>query len=166
MRRTLNALCFVLAICLANSPVCLAQQVEPSADWATIKGVPLGYEVIVKTKDGQSERGRISSVTDTALTLTRKNKDTAHERVNISEVYLVRRKAAKAKFALIGAGVGTAIGVGIGSAAKSDREGTIGEVLAGGTVPFFTGLSAGIGALAGTLVGESRRKRDLIYRSK
>lgn len=166
MRQTLNVLCVVLVASLANSSVCLARQADPSADWATVKVVPLDSEVMVKTKSGQKEQGRITSVTETALTLTRKNRDTTFERINISEIYLVRRQAAKAKFALIGAGVGAAVGAAIGGAAKSDRDGDIGEVLAGGTVPFFAGVGAGIGALAGTVFGQSRRKRNLIYQSR
>lgn len=56
-------------------------------------------------------------------------------------------------------------GLTIGGAAECGREGGIVKVPAGGTVPFFTGVGAGIGAFAGTLFGQAWQKKELIYHS-
>ena len=162
MRRTIAILNIFLAIAIIYSPVAAAQQSASSGEWVAVKTVPQGDELIIKLKDGQTLHGKLTSVTDTALSITGKNnKSETVDRNDVSEVYQLRRKAEKAKYALIGAGVGAAVGGGIG-AAKNSPNIDDGEIYTMVGVP----LGAGIGALAGLLFGQGRRKRVLIYQAR
>lgn len=162
MRRNVAILNILLAIALIYAPVAAARQSASSGEWETVKAVPQGAELLIKLKDGQSLRGKLTSVTDTALSITVKNRNTETvDRNRVSEVYHLRGKAEKAKYALIGAGVGAAVGGGIG-ASKNSRESDDGEIY---TVIGIT-LGAGIGALTGFLFGLGRRKRVLIYQAR
>jgi small nuclear ribonucleoprotein (snRNP)-like protein len=163
MRRTIALLNILLAVALIYSPVAAAaQQSASSGDWGSVKAMPQGAELSIKLKDGQTVRGKLTSVTDTALSITGKNNRTETlDRNNISEVYQLRRKAEKGKYALIGAGVGAAIGGGIG-VAKESSESDDSEIL---TVVGVL-LGAGIGAVGGLLFGQGKRKRILIYQAR
>ena len=162
MRRSIAILNILLAFTLIYSPVAAAQQSTLSVEWDTVKAVPQGDELFIKLKDGQTVRGRLTSVTDTALSITGKNNKTETlDRNDVSEVYQLRRKAEKAKYALIGAGVGAAVGGGLG-AAKNSPESDDGEIY---TV-IGVMLGAGIGAVGGLLFGQGKRKRVLIYQAR
>lgn len=162
MRRNITILNIFLAIALIYAPVATAQQSALSGEWSSIRAVPQGAELSIKLKDGQTLRGKLMTVTDTALSLIVKNNKTETlDRNDVSEVYQVRRKSEKAKYALIGAGVGTGVGAGIG-AAKNSPESDDGEIY---TV-MGVALGAGIGAVAGLLFGMGRRKRVLIYQAR
>lgn len=162
MRRTIALLNIFLAIALIYSPVAAAQQSVSSGEWDSVKAVPQGNELIIKLKDGQTVRGKLTSVTDTALSITgKKNRTETLDRNDVSEVYQLRRKAEKAKYALIGAGVGAAVG-GATGAAKNSPNIDDGEIYTMVGIP----LGAGIGALAGLLFGQGRRKRVLIYQAR
>ena len=150
----------LLAISLLFTPAATAQQPAPPGDWAAVQAVPTGDELIIKLKDGQSERGRLTSVTDTALSITRKNREQTFGRGNIFQIYHLRRKAEKAKYALIGAGVGAAVG-GVAGKAKNSPPIDDGEIY----VVIGVTIGAGVGALAGMLFGQGRRKRVIIYQA-
>jgi hypothetical protein len=161
MRKSFAVVNILLAIILAYSPVSAVQQSSPSAEWSAVKAMPEGDEVNVKLKSGESLRGKVMSVTDTSLLISRKNKTETLNRSDISEVYQVRGKAAKGKFALIGAGVGAGVGVGMGAARNSPPvdDGRIYPIM--GAV-----IGGGIGAAVGFLFGQTRRKRVLIYQAR
>jgi hypothetical protein len=162
MRRSLAVLNILLAVVLLYSPVAVAQQSTSSGEWGSVTAVPQGAELIIKLKDGQSLRGKLTSVTDTAVSIASKNNKTETlDRNAVSEVYLLRRKSEKAKYALIGAGVGAAVGGGIGAAKNSPKidDGEIYPIIG-------VALGAGIGAVGGLLFGQSRRKRVLIYQAR
>ncbi|MBD0370528.1 MAG: hypothetical protein ICV60_06810 [Pyrinomonadaceae bacterium] len=161
MRRNITILNILLAFVLIYAPVAAAQQSASSGEWSYVQAVPQGAELIIKLKDGQTVRGKLTSVTDTALSITGKNKTETLDRNNISTVYQLRRKSEKTKYALIGAGVGAAVGGGIG-AAKNSPPIDDGELYVMVGIP----LGAGIGALAGMLFGQARRKRVLIYQAR
>jgi outer membrane lipoprotein-sorting protein len=114
MRQTSLIAC-VLAVSLfvsAIAPAAFAQQV--SSDWANVQSVAPGDEVSVKLKDGHKVRGRFSSASDSELTILRKNKQQPIAMNTIAQVYRLERKAEKAKYAAIGAGIGAAAGGTIG----------------------------------------------------
>ncbi|HEX8746545.1 MAG TPA: hypothetical protein VF717_05040, partial [Pyrinomonadaceae bacterium] len=149
-------------IALIYSPVARARQSTTPGEWGSIKAVPEGAELNIKLKSGETLRGKLASVTDTTLSIKGKNNKTETlNRDDISEVYHLRRKAEKAKYALIGAGVGAAVGGGIGAARNSPNIDD-GEIYTIGGVS----LGAGIGALGGWLFGLGRRKRVLIYQAR
>lgn len=162
MRRRITVLNILLAVALIYSPVAAAQQSASHGEWDSIKAVPQGAELIIKLKDRQTLRGKLESVTDTALSIIGKNNKTETlDRNDVSEVYQLRRKAEKAKYALIGAGAGAAVG-GVIGAAKNSPNIDDGEIYTMVGIP----LGAGIGALAGFLFGQGRRKRVLIYQAR
>lgn len=150
----------LLAITLLFSPAANAQQPTASGNWAAVQAVPPGDELIIKFKDGQSERGRLMSVTDTALSINRKNKEQTFGRADISQIHHLRRKAEKTKYALIGAGAGAGVGA-LAGKAKNSPPIDDGEIY----VVLGTAIGAGIGAVVGLLFGQGRRKRVLIYQA-
>ena len=162
MRIKIAILNIFLAVALIYAPVAAAQQSASPGEWLTVKSVPQGTKLIIKLKDGQTVRGKVSGVTDTALSITVKNSKTETvDRNDVSEVYQLKRKAEKGKYALIGAGVGAAVGGGIGAAKNSPPidDGEIYPIIG-------VSLGAGIGAVAGFLFGMGRRKRVLIYQAR
>lgn len=163
MRRNIVILNILLAVALVYSPVAaVAQQSTSYGEWSMVKALPQGVELIVKLKSGETLRGKLESATDTTLSINgKKNRTDTLDRNDVSEVYQLRRKAEKAKYALIGAGVGAAVGGGIG-AAKNSPPIDDGEIYVIGGVS----LGAGIGALGGLLFGLGRRKRVLIYQAR
>lgn len=95
---------------------------------------------------------------ETNLTMSRDNKVVNISRDNIAQVEHSTGKAAKGKWALIGTGIGAGVGGGIGATKyRSDRD-DYGIYPVMGVV-----IGAGAGAVAGLLIGSSRRKRELIY---
>ena len=162
MRRIIAILNIFLTFALIYSPVAAAQQSASLGEWGSVQAVSQGDELIIKLKDGQIVRGKLTSVTDTALSITgKKNRTETVDRNAVFEVYQLRRKAEKTKYALIGAGVGAAAGGAIG-AAKNSPNIDDGEIYTMIGIP----LGAGIGALAGLLFGQGRRKRVLIYQAR
>jgi hypothetical protein len=160
MRGRTTILSALLAITLAYSPLAMAQQPAGSSDWGAVQVVPPGDALIVKLKDGRSVSGKLISVTDAELSLTRNKKSETFGRDRIFQIYSRKRKAEKGKYAAIGAGIGAGSGLGIGLAKNSPPvdDGEIYPI--GGAI-----LGAGIGAIGGFLFGQAKRKRVLIYQA-
>jgi len=154
-------LSMLLAITLLYTPAAVARQSVVAGEWTSVQAVPAGDELVIKLKGGQSVRGRLTGVTDDVLSVTRKNRGETFGRADISEVYHVRRKAAKAKYALIGAGAGAAAGA-LAGKAKNSPPIDDGEIY----VVLGAAVGAGVGAVAGALVGLGRRKKVLIYQAR
>ena len=160
MSRRITIVSVLLAITLVYSPLAMAQLAAGSSDWASVQAVPPGDALIVKLKDGRSVEGKLSSVTESELSLTRNNKNETLGRDRIFQVYGRKRKAEKGKYAALGAGIGAGVGLGIGLAKNSPRvdDGEIYPIIG-------TPLGAGIGAIGGFLFGQAKRKRVLIYQA-
>jgi hypothetical protein len=160
MRGRTTILSALLAITLVYSPLAMAQKAAGSSDWGAVQGVPPGDALIVKLKDGRSVSGRLISVTDAELSLSRNKKSETFGRERIFQIYSRKRKAEKGKYAAIGAGIGAGSGLGIGLAKNSPPvdDGEIYPI--GGAI-----LGAGIGAIGGFLFGQAKRKRVLIYQA-
>jgi small nuclear ribonucleoprotein (snRNP)-like protein len=151
----------VLIIALLTQPaIVLAQDLSGSQAWSAVQAIPIGAELRVETKNGEIIKGRLSSASETALTILRKNTKTDLDRANIQRVYRVSGRS-RAKSAAIGAGIGGGIGLGAGLALHLPSKTDI----VGAVVPIFGALGAGIGAGIGALVG-SGRKQVLIYESR
>lgn len=166
MRRKTTILCALMAITLGYSqmaiasPLAMAQQPTASGDWSVVQALAPGDALIVKLKDGRSVDGKLNSVTDAELSLTRNNKSEAFGRDRIFQIYSRKRKAEKGKYAAIGAGIGAGAGLGIGLAKNSPPidDGEIYPIIG-------ASLGAGIGAIGGFLFGQAKRKRVLIYQA-
>lgn len=160
MRRKPTILWALLALTLIYSPLARAQTPRASGDWSAVQALAPGDELVVKLKDGRSVEGKLGSLTDAELTLTRNNKSETFGRDRIFQIYERKRKSEKGKYAAIGAGIGAGTGLGIGLAKNSPPvdDGEIYPI--GGAM-----LGAGIGAIGGFLFGQAKRKRVLIYQA-
>jgi len=150
----------ILLTSLLLSPVTLMAQAT-TGDWSRVSSVPTGSKLSVKLKNGNKVDGKLSSVSDTAVTLMVKNTSTELKRDDIRTVHLVGGKSAK-KGALIGLGVGAGTGALVGGVI--DASGDNFPLAKGVTTAIGTILGAGLGALAGALIG--RGKRVLLYEAK
>jgi len=150
----------ILLTSLLLSPVTLMAQAT-TGDWSRVSSVPTGSKLSVKLRNGNKVDGKLSSVSDTAVTLMVKNTSMELKRDDIRTVHLVGGKSAK-KGALIGLGVGAGTGALVGGVI--DASGDNFPLATGVTTAIGTILGAGLGALGGALIG--RGKRVLLYEAK
>ena len=151
-----------LVATLLLSTITVAAQGQMN-DWSRVAALAAGSNLQVKLKNGQTIKGTLSSVSDTALSLTVKNAPVEIKREEVQTVHEVVKKGRGGKGALIGSAVGAGAGAGLGVAADSNDEGLElrNSITAGMAV-----LGAGVGALAGYFIGRSGSKRVLIYEAK
>jgi hypothetical protein len=165
-KKTAIIVTFALMAVLAKPQVMFAQ-VTPApirGSWEGLKAVPPGDEVSVRLRNGQKLKGRLISVSDTALTLARGDITRDVTRGDALRVYRVISKSAK-RATLIGLGIGAGVG-GLGSgvaAATTSGSGEPGEY--GLAVLIYGMIGAGVGALIGYIVG-SRKHQAPIYETK
>lgn len=139
-------------------PAAFAQQAR--GDWTAVQSLPADADISIRLKSGKKVRGEFLNATDNELTITRKGKGESFAKDDIAEIERLERKAEKGKYALIGAGIGTATGGGIGAAKASGASDDGGVYTVAGVA-----LGAGIGALGGLLFGEGKRKHVLVYQA-
>jgi hypothetical protein len=154
---------FALVAMLAKPQIAFAQ-VTPNpirGSWEGIKAVPPGDEVVVRLRNGQTLKGMLINISDTALTIERGKNTTDISRGDALRVYRVVSKSSN-RATLIGMGIGAGLGVAATVAAANDIQGDA-EVALGAL--FIGGIGAGVGALMGYIVG-SRRHRTLIYETR
>jgi len=144
------------------SPVTLLAQTGTN-DWSRLGSVAGGTKLSVKLKDGQKIDGKLANVSDASLSLTVKNAAKEIRREDVATVHQVSKKGA-GKATLIGLAVGAGAGTAIAVAGDANSDG-FGEVHNGVTAGFVV-LVAGVGALAGYLIGRIGNKRVLLYESK
>jgi len=154
---------FALVAMLAKPQIAFAQ-VTPNpirGSWEGIKAVPPGDEVVVRLRNGQTLKGMLINISDTAMTIEQRKNTTDISRGDALRVYRVVSKSSN-RATLIGMGIGAGLGVAAVVAAANDGPG---EAEAGIAALFIGGLGAGVGALMGYIVG-SRRHRTLIYETR
>lgn len=155
------AVSVVLVLSFLLTPVTLLAQTGTN-DWSRLSSVAGGSKLSVKLKDGKKIEGKFASVSDASLSLTVKNAAKEIRREDVATVHEVSKKGA-GKATLIGLGVGAALGGGLAIAAEADDDGfPVKDSVSAG----FVALTAGVGALAGFLVGRTGNKRVLLYQSK
>jgi hypothetical protein len=155
MRSFIASFVVVTIFIVATAPAAFAQRPN---DWANVQSVAIDEDLSIKLKDGHKLTGKFSSANDSELTIIRKGKQQVIAKDTIAEVYLLKRKAEKGKYAAIGAGIGAAAGGGIG-AAKASQTSDDGGIYTVVGLAFGTGF----GALGGLLFGAGKRKHVLIY---
>jgi hypothetical protein len=132
-----------------------------ASDWSRLNTVGSGSRLAIKLKDGKTVEGKLSTVTDTGLMLSVKNKPVEVKREDILSIHQLTKKSAT-KSTLIGMGVGAGAGAAIGLAGRSDNNfAKLDNAFTAG----FAVLGAGAGAITGYLIGRSGRKRVLIYQA-
>ena len=159
-------ICIVLvASFLLPSVVWAAQHTAASTgDWSTVKAVTSGTKLSVKLKNGKTVAGKVSNVSDTALTLSVKNSMEELKREDVLSVYQVMKKSAT-KATLIGMGVGAGAGAAVGAAGAASSDSGFDKIDQAFTVG-LTVIGAGVGAVTGYFLGRGGSKRVLIYESK
>ena len=157
------AIIVVLVLSFLLSPVSLMAQAGTN-DWSRLSAVASGTKLSVKLKDGKKVEGTFTKVSDSSLSLTAKNAAKEIRREHIATVHQVSKKGA-GKATLIGLGVGAGVGAGLAIASERNDNDTFFETRDSVTAGIVA-LTAGIGALAGFLVGRTGNKRVLLYESK
>jgi hypothetical protein len=149
------SLLLVLLLVSSQAPLVFAQS---SSDWAAVQQIKTNEKLFVRQKNGKEVGGRMIEASDAALTIDRDGKPVSIPRGDVRQVYIVEGKAAKGKWALIGAGVGAGAGAGIGAAKYSPNRDDS-EIW----IPVGLMFGAGIGAVSGLLFGQTTRKRTLVF---
>jgi hypothetical protein len=146
---------------LLIQPLFLVGQTPAVNDWSGVKALPVEGRLLVETKDGKKIEGKLESVSDTDLSLSRKDKTVTVEKSDVKKIYRIGREPT-AKTLVIGTGIGAAVGAIVGVAALA---GTGGSDDTGGVLTKFIAAGAALGATAGAL-GLAFKKRTLVYESK
>ena len=129
-----------------------------SGNWSAVQAIATDERLIVRQKDGSTIEGKMIEANETNLSLSRNGRVMNISRDSIRQIQHVKGKAAKGKWALIGAGIGGATGATIGaSKVSADRDDS--EIW----LPVGLIYGAGAGAVGGLLFGASRRNRTVIY---
>ena len=169
MIRRVVTLGVAVVMLLVQSSVTLVKgaqaTVNPSADqWALVKSVPVGEKLTVKLWSGKTVEGRVLSVSDTTLQLSRKNRITDLNQGDIQKVYRIFPDSETPKaLGAVGALVGLVGGV-VSTVAIGMREGTNrGGARVG--LAILTPAAIFGGGLAGRAIGKSLA-RELIYEAK
>ena len=153
-----------LLVLLAISQSTLAQATSDAVrgTWEGLKVIPPGDELVVDLRNGKSIKGRISSTSDTTMTLIRGKNTTDFDRPDILKVYRLIHRSTK-KGALIGLGIGLGAGALAGGIYASSGESSISDE--GWPILALGGMAGGVGALIGFLASSGKRK-VLIYENK
>src|SRR5688572_6784392 len=155
-RKTLPLLLVVFLV--AGQSSWLAAQTTTSNNWAAVQQIGTDERLVVKKTDGKEVKGRMIEASETTLRIDRDGKPFDIPRTDVRQVQVISGKAAKGKWALIGAGIGGAVGTGIGlSKYRSDRDDYHVYVYGGALI------GIGAGAVGGLLFGQTRRDRKLVY---
>jgi hypothetical protein len=159
MNKRIFWLLMVGVLLIVQTPIVLAQGAQGSIhEWSTVQTVAADERLIVIQKDGKTIEGKMIEASDTNLTLSRNNKVLNIPRDSIRRIQVVKGKAAKSKWSLIGAGIGGGAGAGLGATqVSSDKDDS--EIW----IPVGLAFGAGVGAVTGLLIGANQRKRTLIY---
>lgn len=130
-------------------------------DWTAVQSLTPSDEIVITLKTDKEVKGKFLDAGAGEVSIERKGKRESVAKDTIAQIHLVKRKAAKGQWALIGAGVGAGTGFAIGQAKNSP------PVDDGEIYPFMgTVIGAGVGATVGYLFGQSRRKRTLVYQGR
>ena len=140
---------------LSQAPLVFSQSLS---DWTAVQRINTNDKLFVRQKSGKEVKGRMIEANESVLTIDRDGKPMSVPRGEVREVYIVEGKAAKGKWALIGAGIGAGAGAGIG-AVKMSPDHDDSEIW----VPVGLMIGAGSGAVSGFLFGQTTRKRTLVY---
>lgn len=132
--------------------------------WQNLRQLTTGQEIEVTQTKGSPVRGTFISFADESISVRDKEKEIAIPRADVSRVRL--RPAGRGKYtwigAAVGAGAGAGVGVGIGESLANQSGGDFRNLK-----PAIIGVSAGLGAVAGLLVGSALGGRHTtIYRAK
>jgi hypothetical protein len=151
------SLCLVFALWFSQLPVAFGQQAS-SNDWSAVQQITTNAKLIVKQKNGKEIKGSMIEANENTLTIDRNGKPFAIARADVREVSISASKAAKGKWAAIGAGIGAGAGAGIGFTKYRSNWDDYEIYPVMGLL-----IGTGVGAVSGFMFGQTRRKRELVY---
>jgi hypothetical protein len=129
-------------------------------DWTAVQTLMPSDEIVITLKTEKEVKGKFLDAGASEVSIERNGKRQSIAKDTIAQIHLVKGKARKGQWALIGAGVGAGTGFAIG---QSKNHGFDDQEI----YPFVgTLLGAGVGAATGYVFGMSRRKRELIYQGR
>lgn len=162
MTKITSAMILIVVAMLANSIPVRAQ--EPAAPvvgtWDTIKALPSKDELTVTLRDGRSQKGRLTDVTDTLVILSQGKKITEIRRDGIFQIYRSVPKSRK-----VATATGAAVGAGLGVISGLVGDGSSGHGQGAGTAIAGVFVMAGVGALIGRGFAGGH-ERVLIYEAR
>lgn len=151
-------LLLVLVLLSTHAPLAFAQQSTSTNNWSAVQQLKTNERLVVKQKSGKELKGLMIEATETTLTIDRDGKPVAIPRADVRQVYVIEGKAAKGKWAAIGAGIGAGAGTGIGYGKYSPDSDDSEVYIVMGLL-----IGAGAGAVGGLLFGQTKRKRVMVY---
>jgi len=130
-------------------------------DWTAVQSLTPSDEIVITLKTEKEVKGKFLDAGAGEVSVERKGKRESVAKDTISQIHLIKGKANKGKWALIGAGIGAGTGFAIGQAKNSPPvdDGEIYPIV--GTM-----IGTGVGAAVGYVFGISRRKRQLVYQGR
>jgi len=153
-----TAFCVLALALAAASPAAAQPRIPTNPTWHALPGVvPAGTTVVIRTRDGQSAKGRVSSLSDTAIVL-----EGGRVR-SFPAADVVAIEGPNGRSVMRDAGTGAGVGLGlalmllIGAGPQDSACSTPEECNSRGKGVYLTALAlpavgAGIGALVGALV--------------
>ena len=150
-------LVLVFALLSAHTPLAFAQS-STTNNWTAVQQLKTNERLVVKQKNGKELKGLMIEATDNTLTIDRDGKPVSIARADVRRVEIVEGKAAKGKWAAIGAGIGAGTGAAIGYGPYAPDRDDSAIYIGMGLL-----IGAGAGAAGGLLFGQSRRKRVTVY---
>jgi hypothetical protein len=162
MKKMAITILFVLVSILANVFSVRAQEPPAPAvgSWDAIKALPSRDELTVNLKDGSTEKGRLTDVTDALLILSQGKKITELRRDSIFQIYrAIPKSRARAT------GTGAAVGAGLGVVTALFGDGSSGHGSSPGTAVAGVLFTTGVGALLGRAFAKGQ-ERVLIYEAR
>jgi hypothetical protein len=153
----------LIMLSLSAQPiVSLAQTTTATVDdpWDIVKTVPFGAELEVRLNNKAKLKGRLHTVSDTTLRLSRKNEIAELDRASVLKVYRLYPKSEE--FKRLTSGVGATIGGGAGLGITLSTRGS-GYNRPSTSVILIPLAGLALGAIGGYLIGDRMRTRLLIY---
>jgi len=157
----------LLLLFLSTQPfVAFSQTTTGAADdgWEVVKAVPFGAELEVKLNNRVTLKGRLHSVSETALKLSRKNEITELDRAKGMRIYRLYSKSEE--FKKLTSGVGAAIGGGVGLTVAITAARGSGYNRPSSGIVLIPLVGTAVGAIGGYMIGDRMKSRMLIYDSE
>jgi hypothetical protein len=164
--RITTSLILITSILLLPGSLVAQTSTAPINDWSRLAAIESGNKLTIKLKNGKKVDGKLSSVSDTGLTLSVKDKPVELKRDDIRMVHLVKPPSTT-KWTLLGMGVGAGAGAALGAVGRANDNdaGFDFDKLDNAIHAGLVVAGAGAGAITGFFVGRTRRKKVLIYES-
>ena len=165
MKRKILVLVWLITLLLAQPPAALTQGANtPTTDgWEVVKATSVEDELEVVRRDGRKVRGRLLTVSDTTLRLSRKDEVIDLGKADIFRIY--RSTPKSGEFHRLTSGIGATVGGGVGLAvALSTNRRSYGRGPSAAIVLIPVGTA--LGAIGGYILGSKMKSRMLIYESK